>query len=487
MSKKILFALVAVMLLSAMIVPAAFAQSATNQAWVSSIAYYTPSDSAGTLSVSFYAEGSATPITLPDIALPAHASGQLLVGGVSTLPTGFKGSAVLSSDVYVVSAAVQFAADPDLGNYGRLIYTGFSDADAAAQIFIPTLLNHKFGFTSTLAIQNTESFEVTANVKVYAAGSTTPVKDLNYDIPAQSDKILGGASNAGDLMPADFTGSAVITGAKKGDAATAGKLVASVQETMDSGREAYAFEGVSAGADTIYMPSIACEATSQPVTSYFAIQNVSMTNTASVSIDFYDTTGALIGNMPAKSLAPGAKLSENPCPYGVAVGKLGSAVIKSTGANIIAMGKMRSKNGIGGVSTAFLGLATGATKVALPFVRWAATTSSDYSTYIAVMNIGSAPATNVQAKYYDANGNLKGTETLATAGSPINRFIKKNTTAMSAGALTGGTFGYSPLGGAVEITSDQPVAVVVRAQKDVVPALGTTTRFAEDYNGIAVP
>jgi len=483
MSKKLFAIAIAVVLLSAMAVPAVFAQSATNQSWVSSITYYTPSDTGGTLSMSFYAEGSATPITLPDVTLKPHAAGSLFIGGVTALPTPFKGTAVLSSDVYVVSTAVQIAASPESGNYPRQLYTGFAEADASSKVYIASVLNKKFGSTSTLAIQNTETFPVTANVKIYAVGSMTPI-EKNFDIQPQSDVILLGGSNLGGMnLPADFTGSAVVTGAKTGEPATPGKLVATAQETDDAGRSARAFEGVAAGANTIYMASMLCRAGgADPQISYYAIQNTSLTDTANVTIDFYNTSGVKIASMPSKAVVPGGKTSENPCLYGVADGTSGSAVIMSTGAPIIAMGKVSSA---GGIATAFLGQAAGATKIAAPYIRWSADPSADYRTFVAVMNVGGGPATNVVAKYYDGNGDLKATQTLASAGSPLNQFIKTNTNAQAAGALSGGQFGFSPSGGSVEITSDQPLVIVVRASRSV--SLGTTIYFAEDYNGLPIP
>jgi hypothetical protein len=488
MSKKLLFAVIAVILLFAMVAPMASAQSATGQAWVTSITYYTPSDTGGTLLISFFAEGSATEITIPGITLQPHTAGSLYVGGVSTLPTSFKGSAVLSSDVYVVATSVTNATSPETNNYARVLYTGFSEADAASQVYIATMLKNQFNTTSTLAIQNTESFAVKANVKVYQVGTTTPFVEKDYVIPPQSDVILGGPSNAGALnLPSGFNGSAVVTGAKDGEPGTPGKLVASVQETDDSGRGARAFEGVSTSANTIYMASMNCKSGPDPLTSTYAIQNASLTEDASVTIDFYNRDGVKIASMPAVGLTPGAKTSQNPCSNGVAAGTIGSAVISSTGGKIIAMGKVASP---GGISTAFLGQPGGAAKIAAPYIRWAKDTTSEWRTFVAIMNVGGSPATNVQAKYYDGNATLKATHTIADAAHPLGPSIKRNTDPATAGALQpDGTFGLAtagvPYGGSIEITSDQPIVVVVRASKSV--NLGTTTTFGEDYNGVAIP
>jgi hypothetical protein len=101
------------------------------------------------------------------------------------------------------------------------------------------------------------------------------------------------------------------------------------------------------------------------------------------------------------------------------------------------------------------------------------------------MNVGGSDATSIVARYYDGDGNLAGTDSIATAGDPLPNLIKANTTALSAGALdAGGNFGISPYGGAVEFESDQPIVVVVRLAKAV--SLGSVTMFAEDYNGVPV-
>lgn len=463
------------------------AQSATSQTWDSSITYYTPSDTGGTLYISFYAEGSSTPITIDPITLNPHTAGSLYVGGVSELGTSFAGSAVLSSEVYVVATYVQFAAGSANSEYGRLLYSGFNQSEAASTFYVPTVLHKKFGSTSLVSIQNIEDFAATVNVKFYAVGETTPTVNKDYDVPAQSTVLLPAQDASKVGLPEGFTGSAVITAHKQGDPATPARVVASAQETDDNGRGAYAFEGLGSGSNTVYMPSMQCKAFSDQQISYYAIQNASLTENASVSIDFYDVNGTKIANMPSTNVGPGGKISVNPCSYGVNDGQYGSAVINSTGAPVIAIGKVKSSNG---VATAFVGQASGATKIAAPYIRWAATPSSEWRSYVAIMNVGSGDATDIKCMYYDGNGTLQATHTIANAGNPLPRFIKRNTNAYDAGALqSNGTFGLPtggvPGGGSIECTSDQDIVVLVRAQRDV--SLGATTRFAEDYNGVSIP
>jgi len=452
---KYITVMLAVCLIAALAVPTVLAQSATNQAWTSSITYYTPSATGGTLQVDYYAASgtkySATPITLQP-----HKAGTLLISSVTTtpsLPASLAGAAVLSSDVPVVATYVQFSSTETAG-YGRLLYTAFKPEDAAPTFYIPTVLYQAAGSTSTIGVQNIETSAITATLKFYAVGATTPTATKDITLQGQSSYIFKPSDITG-LNPG-FNGSLVVN--------AGGKVVAASEETDNAGRGAYAFEGAAQGANTIYMPSMLCKTGAEQQISYYAIQNASPI-AASVVMTYYNTSGAVVGTMPATNIAAGGKLSANPCTNGgVAAGTSGSAVIQSTGGAVIAIGKVKANNGM---ATAFNGQAQGSLKLAAPYVRWAASSSADFRAFVAVMNVGSAPATNITATYYDGNGTAVATATLATSGTPLNPFIKTNTTPLAAGALnpTYGDFGFHPGGGAIEFSSDQPIVVVARLQR----------------------
>lgn len=452
------------------------AQSATDQAWTSSITYYTPSDTAGQMIVTYYASDGSSYSTDP-IVLDPHKAGSLFIGSVSTVPDGFGGSAVLAADVPIVATYVQFASGAEAANYGRMLYNGFSAGEAASKFFVPTVLYQAFGSTTTVGVQNIEATETTARLRFYAAGNPVAAATRDVAIPAQSSFIFTPADISG-LNPG-FSGSLVITTDETGG----GYVVAAAEETFDAGRAAYAFEGVAQGANTIYMPSMQCQYRPEQQTSYYAIQNAG-TGDATVSITFYNTAGVTIGTMPATVVPEGGKLSANPCAAGLAPGSFGSAVIESAGAEIIAIGKIVANNGL---RTAFVGQSVGSTSLAAPYVRWAADPTTDFRSYIAVMNVGSGDATNITATYYDGTGAVVATHTLASVGNPLPRFIKTNTDPNTAGALTAAysDFGFHPTGGAIEFSSDQPIVVLARLQRIV--SLGATTSFGEDYNAIAVP
>ena len=477
--KRKLFLLVAFVFLFgvfAMTTRSAYAQSATNAPWTSSITYYTPSPTGATAVVSYYAEGSATAVDVVNLTLSGHGAGSIFIGATA-VPAGFQGGAVISSSETVVATGVLFAGSGQSGNYGRMLYSGFSESKADDTFFIPTVLYKTFGSTSALGIQNIESTTTTVTLKLYAAGSTTPTSTKVYNIPAQSSQVVSASELS---LPVGFSGSGTIT-------TNGGRVVAVAQETDDAGRGAYAFEGVAAGASKVYMASMLCNAFGGQ-NSFYAIQNASLTAAASVKIDFYNTSGTIVATMPATNISAGGKLSVNPCTQGVAAGTSGSAVITSLGASptpIIAIGKVKAPNGL---ATAFVGESAGTTSSASPYIRWTANASSEFRAYIAVMNVGTVAATDVTATYYDAAGNPT-TVALATATSTLAPYVKVNTNALTAGAVDGGgEFGTAAstagVGGALEITSDQPVVVVVRLTRAV--SLGATTLFGEDYGATSI-
>jgi len=138
------------------------------------------------------------------------------------------------------------------------------------------------------------------------------------------------------------------------------------------------------------------------------------------------------------------------------------------------------------MSTAFLGFTGGASKVALPYVRW--TTDQWYDgtrqrAYIAIQNVGDddLPAGAVTVKYYDKAGGLVGTDILEAipAGAKVNSNAGNiGDAGAEFGYYSDGTFGGSAI---VEGPEGSQLAVIVRIQTRT-----GSTDVAEDYNGIAI-
>ena len=453
------------------------AQFASDVNWASSITYYTNSATSGQLFVNYYL--GATVYTAGPYTLNPHQAGSINIGSTS-VPDGFAGAAVLSSSVPVFATYVQFEkVNPTA--YSRAFYTGFDPSKAGPKFYLATTRAN--GVTeTTVAVQNLESFEITATLDFYAVGAVAPTFTKIVDILPNAT-FISKLPDISTYPGGSFDGSAVITATKKGDSATPGNIVATAQETQDAGYGVYAFEGTKEGATSVFLPSAMCDYFGQ--TSFYAIQNAG-DGDALVTVDYYNTSGVKVGSLPETVVPKGAKLSTNPCAASLLVGAVGSAVVKSNnGIPLIAIGKISST---GGLITAFSGALEGATTVVAPYVRWAADQTTSWSAYLSVMNVGTAPATNITAKYYDASGTLRATHVLASAGTPLAAYTKVNTNPNTAGALIGGSFGYpadgGANGGAVEITSDQPIVVLVRlaTTPTIVPGV---TIFGEDY--IALP
>lgn len=275
----------------------------------------------------------------------------------------------------------------------------------------------------------------------------------------------------GREIPAGFNGSLQVF-ATKDETTEGANVVASALELSITGTGAYAFEGASDFATTIYMPSALCKFNGVQTSSY-AVQNTTAGN-VDVTVEY--AGGGTAGPV---TLAAGAKQSFNACDVN-ASGYIGSAVITATG-DIVAMGKVFG----GGLSTAFLGFNNGVAQVALPYVRWTTAHWFDGTrqrAYIAIQNVGaSLDAGEVTVKYYDKTGALVGTDTLGAiaAGAKANSNAGNiGAAAAEFGYYTDGTFGGSAI---VEGPTGAQLAVIVRVQSRV-----GADSVAEDYSGIAI-
>ncbi len=435
------------------------AQSATNATWTSAIIYQNTSNSSGNLSVTFY-DGSGTEYSVASLPVTAFKSGTIQVGTVATspgLPAGFQGSAVVSSDVNVAVTYLQFDSS---AAYGRMIYNGFTADQGSLNFSLPTILKQKFGTTSRVGVQNIGNTSTSVQLRFFSSGSATPTFTDNKTIPAKASYIFSLNDYANGDIPVGFTGSLEIVSDSQ-------PVVAASQETSDSGRAAYAFEGVAVGEQKVFVPTMICK--KWDATSYYAVQAVG--GDATFDIDHFDTDGTRQGGQTNVTLTSGAKLSVNPCADGVAADLNGSSVITTSSGRIQVVVKVVSDAGF---STGFIARGTGATRQALPYVRWSSDAASGYRSYIAVMNVSDSTASTVTAKYYDDAGNLVGTHNLG----PLLPAQKTNTSvAMAVGAVD--------WNGSVVIESDQPVLVTNRSQINV--SLGDTSQIAEDYTGIEIP
>lgn len=471
--KTRLFAIFSVIAILLSMVGAAPAQAAAyGTSFVTSITYQNVGTAAATIMIDFYAESSATPISIPMAALNPGASSSVYVGGLSQIASPFKGSAVMNSDQPLVATLVQVPPSAsDVKN--RPLSNGFTGG--AAYVVIPTVLKATFNSHSVFSVQNADSVgaDLTINF-VPVTGTVVPVTVTN--LPPGAAKYYDLAQMA--QLGTTFNGSVTIS-AKKTGTATDGAVVATSMELSTTGTGVYAFEGAAQVANKVYLPSAFCKfSTNGATNSSYAVQNVSATTDASVTVTYSN------GNVDGPyTIAPGKKQSFSGCGVSGTLnpaGFIGSAVVESVGGEIAAIAKIFGN----GLSTAFLGATQGAKKIALPYVRWTNTHWTDGTRQranIAIQNVGAAqiPANAITVKYYDKSGTLLGTHTIATA---LNVGQKANSNPLSISQTEFGYIGTTTGGGAiVEGPDGSQLAVIVRIETYIPGG-----SVGEDYNGIPV-
>lgn len=470
MLKKIAYGLIilALMMVSAgpMSARAAFAY---NVAFSTTIAYQNVGDdTASDINVLLYdSPTDTTPDNWHAPVLPAGGSTQVLVGDI--VGGTFNGAAVLTADQPMAATLVQ--VPPALGTEPRSRNTPVSNgfSNGSETVMIPTILKNygQFRQITKLGIQNAGGSAVDVTLKIFGT-STTPVTTRTYNLQPNAGQHVDIASIS--QLANGFSGSATVE-------TVGGSIVASAMELDANGYGSKAFEGVTSGSLTNYMPTALCRYNGQ--TSYYAIQNVSTTDNANITVRWSNgRTVTRNGVRPFNKVSISGCESSNPSRF------LGSATITSN-QPIVVMGKIQG----GGLTTAHVGFAEGVAKVALPYVRWANNTRYNSGlmsrSYIAIQNVGSTRITGpITVKYVNPNGQVVGTHTITTGVNPGG---KVNTTASNAGLSEFGcqnsctTFGGGVI---IEGPAGSQLAVVERVLTTV-PSTGE--RAGEDTNGIPYP
>lgn len=488
--------LVLSMIVAAINVGPAIAQTGTTASFTTQIYISNPNATAATAVVNFYAEssGTADAFNVP-VSLNPYGSATVLVGG---LTTGFKGSAVISSDQNVVAAAAQV---PQEGLVNRPMYTAFNSG--TPNLYLSTFLANRNSQFSLFAVQNVESSSVNVRAKFIENGTT--VEDLTVVVPSNASKFFDStqptttiSSNFANYMythAGGFSGSVVVTATKVSDGSAA-NIVGLSEELKSNSGSAISFEAIpqTAGATTIYIPSALCNATSQVQTTFFAVQNMGGIN-ASVAITYISAaTGNVAGTETTALVSSGGKVSLNPCLLATGstgtvpgTGFNGSAIVRSTQPLNAVAKKISTNAPYGNFATAFLGQGTGSNKVAVPYVRWGVATGQTGSivSTIAVQNIGSSAiaAGGIQIKFYSSSG-----------GSPVMTCSSVAATNPNAkvNAAWGIAFATTSCSPSTSNTAFNGNVIVEGPTGSSLAVIETNqmnqyTYQTEDYNGVIVP
>lgn len=457
---------------------------ATN--FITAITYQNVGNATANITFTFYPSSGGSPVTL-NRTLAANAGASLNVGTTTDLNAfSGQGSAVITSDQPIVATIVQLPQGTSVRN--RPLSNGFGSNDGSNNVLIATVLKNQFNQTTKFSIQNADASSVNVTLRFFAVGSATPAHTVTFSLNVGTARFF----DAGTIseLGASFNGSATIE--------ATGKVVATaIEATTDGSFKVSAFEGVSQGSNTVYMPSALCNFGANQQRTAYAVQNTSNSNTANVTVTYKDLNNNTVATQTA-GILPGGKASFLTCnASGIPNGFNGSAIITSTGAPIVAIGKVAANSSIApAFGTAFVGASGGAQKLAAPYVRWTQTRfdvnpGNRQRANIAIQNVGTVASGPITVRYYDLNGVLIGTHTL----SSINPGQKANSNPISATLASGQTqdklneFGYvGGFGGSATIecanTGCQIVAVVRISSAN--SATVAANVVAEDYNGIPI-
>jgi hypothetical protein len=439
--------------------------------FVTSVTYMNVGDADATIAFDFYQAGSDTPISITRPTLAQYAASSIYVGSLSELSNGFQGSGMITSDQPIAATLVQVPPSSSSVK-NRPLSTAFSAGSSV--VTIPTVLKNTYNTNSVFSIQNIDTVGADLTVQFIPVEGSM-VTDTVSNLPAGAAKYYDmGTSSV--ISASSFNGTVRVV-AKKTGTNNDGAVVATSMEFATVTNNTYSFEGINGGGSTVYMPSAFCNwGSGGQVNSAYAVQNTSTTDNAAVTVQYANG-----GTDGPHTIAPGAKLSFPGCGIAAGVNSnnyIGAATITSTGADIVAIGKIVGN----GISTAYVGLNSGYEKVVLPYVRYTNSHWTDGTrqrVFIAIQNVGGSElaANSVSVAFYDLDGVLKGT---ITNPSIIPVGGKWSTDASSIdgefGYWTAGTGG----GAIVEGPSGADLAVIARAQT----YLNGSTATGEDYNGI---
>ncbi len=345
------------------------------------------SGSSANITINFYDSTGTLSCTKNDTVSPLASKGYWLPSE-SCLPAGWVGGVKVTSNQNIVAVG-----RPHIGSE-VMTYNGFSSGSTSA--FIPMLFKGAFGgsYNAAFYIQNVsgssanltlEYFDSTGTLNCTKSDTLAPLASIGYWLPSAT-------CDSGSL-PAGWVG---------------GVRVTSNQNIVSVGRphigsQITTYDGFSTGTGVSYIPMLFKDAFGGSYDSAFYIQNVHTTNTANVTIKYYDNAGTL-NCTKTDTLAPLASVGywvpSATCDSGsLPVGWVGGVEVTSD-QPIVAVGRPH----IGTQVTTYNGFTSGAASAFLPMLFKDAFGGS-YDAAFYLQNT-EASAASVTIQFYDSSGVL---------------------------------------------------------------------------------
>lgn len=496
--KRNLITFIAVVIVALLITSVAIADL-PGTGWWSAVFVQNIDDAQGALSVIAYDSASAEEFTIDPVAFdpgtalvydPGKAAGGIYLGFEPSLPVGFQGSVVLSSNV-------EAAAVSEIANYRNFTvggsgtasarYTGMSQDDVAHTLFVPSIKHNYVGHTTTLYVQAAgESANVTVTYNMNDGSSYDQTQSIAANNMFIFDPANAGVPSTGcgfDANVSPCVGSAVVH-------STTGRIAGTVVEHQHVGSPAsYAMSTrmqTSNDMDTIlYHPTIKnnymgimtagaqiMNLGSEPALVQITLTvTVSSTNQASPGDEFVDTAviqpnqGLLfsrwldnIGGMPNGTFAAAVIESLDTAEYNP------QPLVGSTNDSKV-MSRIPAGRGI----TLYSGFADGnaSNAIAAPIIR---ENIDGISGGLTVQNVGSAA--DVIDFYYFEYGTLNVYHFWSTNPIDVGQAINTNRVALNIGGrfTNDGTWAFSAL--------DNKEFSVIAVSRSDQPIIGLASEYA---------
>jgi hypothetical protein len=164
------------------------------------------------------------------------------------------------------------------------------------------------------------------------------------------------------------------------------------------GSEVTTYNGFAAGSTTMYAPML-FKGTYGSYDSALYIQNVDATNTATIAIKFYDSSGSLSCTKDDTILPGSSKGYWLPSETCLSAGWVGSVKVESD-YPVVVIGRPH----LGSSVTAYDGIGSGGAAASAPMLfkqMW-----GSYDSALYMENISETTTANVTTAFYDVNGNL---------------------------------------------------------------------------------
>lgn len=311
-----------------------------------------------------------------------------------------------------------------------------SFASGSLTSYAPMLFKKAFGgtYNSALYVQNLHaSNTATVAVNYYtSAGALTCT--VNDTIAPRSSK--GYWLPSVGCLPDGWVGGAVVTSTQ--NIVTVGR--------PHVGSEVMTYDGFASGNTTSYLPMLFKKAFGGTYNAAFYIQNVNASNTANVTISYYNEAGALSCTVTDTVAALASKGYWLPSVGCLPDGWVGGVEVTSS-QPIVTVARPH----IGTQVTTYNGFAGGSITSYVPMLFKNAFAGGSYKAAFYVQNVHPSSSANITIQYYDSAGNLSCTET-----DTISPLASKGYWLPGVGCLSNGW-----VGGAI-ITSSQNIVAVGR-------------------------